>query len=135
MYETYQGIFAANNAKRRLIETATRFFEQSVQQQRRPEPRRKRPKTRPAEARDAAALKLARQWDEDGRHWTLTELAAALDCDRSQLTGRTSREGPPRCPLFCLYWQARQSERDDRRNNLRKTNRTKSAEDVQDHEV
>lgn len=79
--------------------------------------------------RDATALKRATEWDESGRAWTLTDLANDLGCDRSQLTGKTSKGGPKRCPMFSVYWEARQRERQQRQMNLRSSNRTAGSSD------
>ena len=83
----------------------------------------------PVDERDACALKTAQEWDESGRDWTLTDLATELGCDRTQLTGRTSKGGPKRCPMFSVYWEAKQRELQQRQMNLRSTNRTAGSSD------
>lgn len=79
---------------------------------------------RAAKARDSDAIKLAHKWDESGAAWTVTELAAALGCDRTQLTGKTAKGGRWRCPLFARYWEQKQREKQQRMVSLKATNRT-----------
>lgn len=73
--------------------------------------------------RDFEAVKLASEWDEEGRAWTQRDLAAALGLDRSQLFG-TRRCGKPRCPVIAGYWEKRQREKLQRQQNMALHNRT-----------
>lgn len=73
-----------------------------------------------ADARDAAAVKLAMDWDAERRNWSLADLAQALGVDRSQLTGLNAPGGKPRSPLFRAYWDHRCAETAARKDALTK---------------
>ena len=77
--------------------------------------------------RDFDALKLARQWDDEQRDWTQKQLAQSLDVDRSQIFGK--KDGRYRCPSIASYWKARQAEKQGRKDNMRKHNRTTEVAD------
>jgi len=78
--------------------------------------------------RDHAAVKLAMAWDEEGRAWTQQDLAAAFNLDRNQLFGKNGKR--PRCPLIFEYWSTRQREKDERKLNMAKSNRTAGSDDA-----
>ena len=80
--------------------------------------------------RDFEAVKLAQQWDKEERAWTQQELAQALDVDRTQLFGKA--RGAQRCPLISAYWKKKQDEKNDRKDSLRASNRTRTATDELD---
>ena len=83
--------------------------------------------------RDFDALKLAKQWDDEQRDWTQKQLAQSLDVDRSQIFGK--KDGRYRCPNIASYWNARQAEKQARKDNMRKHNRTTEVTDDNENEL
>lgn len=63
---------------------------------------------------DIEALALAHKWKEEGRVWSVPEIAAELGVDRSSLTGRISKGGRFRCPNFRAYWTNHEREAEER---------------------